>query len=187
MERELNLIPGEILEKEAWQNSIFRWGGLLAGGLVFMVVSYGLIHVWNVFLSQNIAHFLQERAALQSRSQVITDRIGNLRSERDAHFKIEQTLQLFSHEQGAGAVLKELGQKLPSRVKLTQVEIHPPNQVRLQGRAMSNADLADFMERVQHSPLFSGIELKYSRVEIDNEVNYVVFEIAKDERLVPQK
>lgn len=187
MERELNLIPGEVLEKEAMQGTVLRWGGALMAALIGLATSYALIHLWNASLSQTMARYLKERTVLQSKAQVMVNRISVLQSEKEALVNIEQAVARLSHPQGAGSILDEINLGLPPHVEMTHVEIALPSRIHLQGKALSNSDLADFMNRVQRSQHFSGIELRYSRGEHDMDRSYVVFEMQKDDRPTSQK
>ncbi len=180
MIHELNLIPAEVVEKELRARSFLRRGGILLLALLLTSAAYGTFRWWTQSLGREVSHLHQERTLAQARLQAMSEQMALLRAERGRLLQIEQTLQGFTEKQPNGLILTELRKSIPLRVQLTRLEVNPPDRINLHGRAFSNEDLADFLERLGHSAPFTGMGLRYVRWEKEGEKSFVVFEIQQN-------
>ncbi|MFQ5544025.1 MAG: PilN domain-containing protein [Nitrospiria bacterium] len=175
MGHQLNLIPDDLIEKMAWKKMLFRRGALTLGMVIIFLSAAAFINMQTTSMQQNIRQLQQKYQMIQG----MGEKRDALAAEQKRLSATEAHFQKISERQSTSLKFARLGQAVSQDVQITFFKIDPPDRVTLKGQAHSNKALAEFLDHLNRMPLYTGVRLLYSRREVIDGDDFVVFEITK--------
>ncbi|HVP39894.1 MAG TPA: PilN domain-containing protein, partial [Candidatus Saccharimonadales bacterium] len=159
----INLLPAEERIARARKGPAFpwfAWPACAAGVLVALAfASVGVQSARIRTLERDISKSEAETASLAPQ----IERIGQLARERaDMDLRMSLLKRLESSRYVRVQMMDELSRQLPDHVWVTSVRESSPGKVEIQGVTFSNLMVADFMQRLEDSPLYEAVDLKVS-------------------------
>jgi Tfp pilus assembly protein PilN len=183
MAHKLNLIPTDIIDREAWRRALFQITGAAVLGAVVIAIGHGGSRVWLASLRNDIAPLFEDGKHAAS----LTEEVARLRIERGRLLEIERMDDDMGRTVTSGVMLTELIHAMPPRVQLSRLEIKGPNTVTLLGTAMSNTDVGDFVATLNRSPRFATAELTFVRMQDGKDGRSITFEVRQTTHHVDSK
>lgn len=170
----INLLP----VREARRAANMRRHGLFLGGTV---LAAGLVCIGlHVSISSSISverHQMQVARAELSKLEMAQKQVEGFRREKEA---IEQKLgvihRLEAGRQGPVRMMDEIASRIPEKLWLRELELRA-GQLKLRGTSLDNEVVAEFMTRLERSPMIAGVELKQTRLNEQKGLKLVDFEI----------
>ncbi len=159
----INLLPPEERAVKSRRNvpvSWFAWpaaaaGLLVAAGAMSTAMQFSRISS----LSREISQAERETAALAPQIARI-DALAREKADMDLRISLVKGLE--SSRYVRTQLLDEASRQVPDHVWLTGVRETSPGVVQLDGVTFSNLMVADFMQRLESSPLYDGVDLTVS-------------------------
>jgi len=160
----INLLPPEERTGAARKGPSVSWAVWPAAAAVLLVatmfVSVAVQSARIKSLSREVSKAEVETASYAPQ----IERIGQLAKERaDMDLRISLIRRLESSRYVRVQMLDEISRTLPDHVWLTAVHETSPGKVQVEGVTFSNLMVADFMQRLDESPLFEGVDLTVSQ------------------------
>jgi len=155
------------------QYQLWLFGGFLL--VLIMVLGY----FW--FYLNDRLHTLQgEKVSLEQNLAVLKQKVKEVESyEKDKKIfeeKIRVIQQLKLNQGGPVHLLDQLSRNLPPRVWLMGLTQQGKN-VAIEGKAMTNSELVDFIDNLKRSKFFSDIQLLESRQAVEGNVPIYNFKL----------
>lgn len=161
----INLIGQEVEEKKASRFSMPELtvgGGQVAIGvaLVAVMVLIGLAWWYQARQLGALQARLSSVQAERARLQDVADQVEELRSESDVlRRKLDVIVRLKANQTGPVMLLDQISRRITDGLWLTNLELED-GDVDLQGAALSEVGVADFVTALDASPFFEGVRLR---------------------------
>lgn len=206
-ECEINLIPADIIAREAFQERVKSWIFLAVGGLLFLIAVSISIKAANNSISKEIA-------TLATRSEKLSKEMVEIK-EVDIREKellnIKDKIHYISQRGPMIEIFAAIDRSINDSITLTHFEINynfpyiliankensigtgyfnsnisaktmtgqkmGKNSIILQGAASTNTDLAAMLKQLSGDPLFQTINLKYARAGESEKSKTITFEV----------
>ncbi len=170
----INLLPVRAEKKK----EVLRQQSLLAA-LVVVILGAGIALV-HLSLSSEIGDLegrISQRRTEISRLQAVIGEVKEFKKKkRELEEKIEVISQLEQRQRGPVRVLHELATIIPEKMWIEKLQDHA-GSLSLEGVAIDNQTIAQFMTRMEASPLFHGVRLELTRQVARSGVNLKTFSI----------
>ena len=174
----VNLLP-HLKAKKAKQQMLMQYQLLLFSGF-FAVLLGGLAFFW-FHLDQKVQNLEGQKVALEGElnvlKQVVMEVEGFERDKRTFEEKINIIRQLRLNQSGPVRLLDQVSRSLPMSVWLINLS-QKGNQVAVEGKALTNPVLVDFINQLKQSDLFSDVLLLESRQGRENDVPIYNFKLS---------
>ena len=173
----INLLPQLRAKKVKKQIEIQYQQWLFSTLLVVLILVLG--YFW-FYLNERIQSLENEKISMTQSLNVLKEKVKEVESfESDkkifeAKIKIIQQLKL--NQGGPVHLLDQVSRNLPARVWLIGLA-QQGNAVTIEGKAMSNSELVDFIDNLKRSKYFSDIQLLESRQGIESNVPIYNFKL----------
>jgi len=163
--RDINLIPGEILERRSLIRHLFLW-------LASLVVVIALILAARGYANRLVSGDAQSRQGdIKALAAALTTRIGDIAKEQKAlnlaHREQVQLAALMGQRRSFAPVLAQLADVMNDQTWLQQLAFHttPDRTVhlRLMGFSSSHETLGTFIQGLTGAPMFRQVVLKSSQ------------------------
>ncbi len=159
----INLLPAEERVGQARKMPAVSWmvGPVTAAAALVMVIfAATAVQTAQIrSLEKEVSKAERETASLAPQ----IDRIGQLAKERaDMDLRISLIKRLESSRYVRVQMLDEVSRQLPDHVWLSGVKESTPGSVQITGVTFSNLMVADFMQRLENSPLYEKVDLSVS-------------------------
>jgi type IV pilus assembly protein PilN len=159
----INLLPPEERIARSRKGPAVPWFAWPVGAAVVLVaLAFASVAVQGSrirTLQRDIGTAQAQTAALAPQ----IERIGQLAKERaDMDLRISLLKRLESSRYVRVQMLDELSRELPDHVWVTAVRETAPGKVQIEGVTFSNLMVADFMQRLETSPLYEAVDLTVS-------------------------
>jgi len=166
----INLLGGPRQKKSRKGFEVHSWlivgSGLLA--VVIVVVGY----VW-ILLDEKISSLQDQKVQLSQELEMLKKQVQEVdHFERDKKLfeeRIGIIQKLRKVQAGPVHLLDEVSRKLPERVWVLNMS-EQNGSVELQGKAITNSEIVEFIENLKHSSYFRDIQLIESRQSVENSV-----------------
>jgi len=159
----INLLPPDERIARARKAPAVAWFAWPVGAAALLVglafVSVGVQSARIQALQRDISKSESETASLAPQ----IERIGQLAKERaDMDLRMSLLKRLESSRYVRVQMMDELSRQLPDHVWVTSVRENSPGSVEVEGVTFSNLMVAEFMQRLEDSPLYESVDLKVS-------------------------
>lgn len=173
----INLLPQlrakKVKKKAEIQYQLWLYGGFM----VFLVMVLG--YFW-FYLNDRLKTLQAERTAMQQELAVLADKVkeveGFEKDKKNFEEKIKVIQQLKSNQSGPVRLLDQVSRSLPSRVWLVGLS-QTSKSVSIEGKAITNSELVDFIDNLKRSKFFSNIEILESRQVTESGVPIYSFKL----------
>jgi type IV pilus assembly protein PilN len=170
----LSQLRAKKVKKQAEvQYQLWLFGGFLA--VLILVLGY----FW-FYLNDRIDTLQGEKVAMEKNLAILKQKVKEVENfEKDKKIfedKIKVIQQLKLNQSGPVHLLDQVSRNLPSRVwliGLTQKE----KTVGIEGKAMTNSELVDFIDNLKRSKFFSDIQIVESRQTVEGNVPIYSFKL----------
>lgn len=179
-----DLISPDV-RRERSQRRFRRLATTAAAALVILCGAWTLNAVSRAYSAESRADELQRQVtALENSPGFVTHQL----IEREIRQRRQELAELKPLNEKRHLVLKELSALTPSTIDLSYLDYFPPSgsrRTQLAGVARSSTtapetQLAEFVARLEHSPVFSGVRLLKHNKEIKNDLRLVMFTLEMD-------
>jgi len=159
----INLLPPEERIARTRKGPAVPWFAWPVGtGVVLVALAFASVAVQGSRLRTLQRDISTAQAQTASLAPQI-ERIGQLAKERaDMDLRISLLKRLESSRYVRVQMLDELSRELPDHVWVTAVRETAPGKVQIDGVTFSNLMVADFMQRLEASPLYETVDLTVS-------------------------
>ena len=170
----LSQLKAKKIKKQAEvQYQLWLFGGFLL--VLIMVLGY----FW-YYLDDRLQTLQGEKVAMEKQLAVLRQKVKEVENfEKDKKIyeeKINVIQQLKLNQAGPVHLLDQVSRSLPSRVWLIGLT-QQGKSVAIEGKAMTNSELVDFIDSLKRSKFFSDIQLLESRQTTDGNVPIYNFKI----------
>jgi len=150
---------------------------LLAGVSVGLTVILCGYFWWQLnhqitMLRNDQARATKERDVLREKVKEVENYEANKKLLEEKNRIIEQ---LKRNQSGPVHLLDEISKNLPERVWLVSLN-EQEGKIDLAGRAITNADIVDFINNLKRSPFFKDVQIIESKQSNDNEKKIVLYD-----------
>lgn len=157
----INLLPVRAAKKkQAGRQQLLLMGLVVAIVVILMLFWVGAVTTERKKLEARVVEVNQE---IQKLEQII----GEVKQYSETKAMLESKLKIIEDLKkgrvGPVKVMDELAQKIPKRVWISNM-IESMGSVSFQGEASTDEDIAAFMQELQKSPFFQGINLKFTKI-----------------------
>jgi type IV pilus assembly protein PilN len=150
---------------------------LLGGFLLVLIIVLG--YFW-YYLNDRIQTLQGEKVAMDQQLAILKQKVKEVENfEKDKKIyeeKIKIIQQLKLNQAGPVHLLDQVSKSLPARVWLTGLT-QKDKSIAIEGKAMTNSELVDFIDSLKRSQFFSDIQLLESRQAMDGNVPIYNFKI----------
>ncbi len=159
----INLLPPEERIARARKGRAVPWFAWPVGvGAAVVALAFASVTVQSArirALERDISKAQAETASLAPQ----IERIGQLAKERaDMDLRMSLLKRLEGSRYVRVQMMDELSRELPDHVWVTAVRETSPGKVQVDGVTFSNLMVADFMQRLESSPLYEAVDLTVS-------------------------
>ncbi len=170
----LSQLRAKKVKKQAEvQYQLWLFGGFLA--VLILVLGY----FW-FYLNDRIDNLQGEKVALERNLTILKQKVKEVENfEKDKKIfeeKIKVIQQLKLNQSGPVHLLDEVSRNLPSRVWLIGLTQRGKN-VGIEGKAMTNSELVDFIDNLKRSKFFLDIQILESRQAVEGNVPIYNFKL----------
>jgi type IV pilus assembly protein PilN len=170
----LSQLRAKKVKKQAEvQYQLWLFGGFLA--VLVMVLGY----FW-FYLDDRLDTLQGEKVTMEKSLVILKQKVMEVENfEKDKKTfeeKIKVIQQLKLNQSGPVYLLDQVSRNLPSRVWLIALTQQGKN-VGIEGKAMTNSELVDFIDNLKRSKFFSDIQLLESRQTVDGNVPIYNFKL----------
>lgn len=178
----INLLPVRVSKKkEAGKQQLVLFA-------LALIIGIGA----NVFYAQGRVAELKkkEKAVADATEQVkrLDKIIGEVTSLKQEQQQLEEKLKILDALKqgriGPVRMLDELARVTPRKLWLTSIE-EKGSKLSIQGMAVSNFEVSQFMEELQRSQYFAAVELKRTSSKVQGDVKVVEFTLGADAKYAP--
>lgn len=159
----INLLP-HLKAKRAKRQTVVQYQMMLLVGLLVVIVG-GLGYFW-FYLDNRVEALQGQQMALNNRLNALKAKVQEVenfeRDKKSFEEKIEIIRQLKVNQGGPVQLLDQVSRSLPTRVWLVKMS-QRGNQLAIEGKALTNSVLVDFIDQLKQSNLFSDVQLLESR------------------------
>jgi type IV pilus assembly protein PilN len=174
----INLLSQLRAKKVKKQAEIQYQLWLFGGFLVLAVVVLG--YLW-FYLNDRITNLQTERIAMDqtlNQLKVKVKEVENFeKDKKNFEEKINVIQQLKFNQSGPVHLLDEVSRNLPARVWLVALTQNNRN-VSIEGKAITNSEIVDFIDNLKKTQFFSNIELLESRQATEGNVPIYNFKLS---------
>jgi Tfp pilus assembly protein PilN len=166
--RDINLIPGEVLERRSLIRHVLLWVSIL-------VVAAVLVTVIQAYQRRVLSGETQNRqASIRDRAAVLGRMVADIRKEQQglnlAHREQVQLAALIGQRQSYSSILAKLSDVMNDQTWLQQLTVTTSPgaiQLGLIGFSHSHEALGAFIQKLSSEPMFSGVVLKSAQESKD--------------------
>ncbi len=174
----INLLPRE--ERQVRRRFALPKIGAVMPVLVLLLV-IGLFAAISVVQTLQIGRLKADIARAEQESEKLRPQIQTIQELTTKRQELERRLNVIT-ELDKGRLVRvklvdELAKCVPDHLWLTSYEESSANQVTIQGVTFSNLIVADFMTRLEASPLFGNVDLQVAEKGTIDQRNVVKFKI----------
>ena len=176
----INLLPGEERRHHRQSSASFKTGDMV---FPVAILAFALLVMAGAALSQrtraaqlthSIADVDREARALQPQIDRV-NRLAQERAELDLRLGIINKLEKGRTQ--TVRLMDDLAKCLPDHLWLTSATQDNSNTLQLEGTAMSNLVVSDFMTRLARSPMFADVELEVAERKAIGDKDVVSFRL----------
>lgn len=195
-EYELNLIPSDIIEREATRERVKLW-------FIVIVASIAIVSGLSLLIKSKSKNINRDVALLESLNRDLTGELTKL-NQLDAKVvrdkELKGRLKLLTNKGPLFKIFVAIDKSINNNITLThlsgkfshtellqedikgpgaktQIDLERMDTLLLQGVAVSNRDLGAMLQSLSMNPLFESVNLTYSRTGESQEEKRIVFEI----------
>jgi type IV pilus assembly protein PilN len=147
-----------------------------AGFFIFILV-LGYV---SILLSERISSLEDQKTKLTRELEVLKKQVQEVenyeKNKKIFEEKIRIIQQLRNNQSGPVHLLDEVSRRLPDRVWLLNLT-EQGGTVDLEGKAITNSEIVDFINRLKQSAYFGDIQLIESRQSADNGIPIYIFKL----------
>ena len=159
----INLLPYQKAAK-AKKQQVMEAQLLISGAVIAVVVLF-MLFVWWSF-SVTIDDLTVERNSMTAQLEVLKKKVQEVKDVEKKTKLVEQKIaiigKLKTNQQGPVRILDELSRLLPERVWLDSL-IQQGDTFNLKGKATTNFEIVEYVNRLKSSDYISGVVLTESR------------------------
>ena len=152
---------------------------IILGGVVIGATLIAVGYSWYL-LDQRLSNLQKQKEGMETHLAQLKAKVKEVENfEKDkAAFeeKIRVIEQLRKNQSGPVHVLDEISRSLPDRVSLTSLASQA-NQLDLEGRAVTNAAIVEFIANLKNSKYFTDVELIESREVKESDISAYSFRL----------
>lgn len=173
----INLLAPERAKRARKSRQVpLQMGGVVGLFLaVFVVIGYAW---W--YLSNTIDQLNQQTVELNQRLTILKNQVKEVenyeKNKKDYEDKIGIIEQLRKNQSGPVHLLEEISKSLPERVWLVSLS-EQGGKIDLDGKAVTNSEIVDFINNLKASQYISDIELIESRQVIESGIPVYSFKL----------
>lgn len=137
----------------------------LAIGAIVMLVTLGCLYAWYATMDNMVETTKGQISAAEQRVRELEKIIGKVSNIKSVIQLYEEKMRIIedlkAKKSGPIQLLDELSMLIPAKVWLTKLE-QGGEQFSLEGQAITNEDLVQFLKALRNSKLFDNVMLKFS-------------------------
>lgn len=159
----INLLPVRKIKQQFFAKQQLKFFGIAAGALLLVLLVYG----WILF--STVDSLMTENKRLEARKQElakILDEIKELEKKKDLIKKQTETIKNLAKTSALTAhLLDAVAKETPNeRMWLTNID-QSGNTMKIDGMALDNQTVAEYMKKLEDSPYISDVTLTDSRLQ----------------------
>jgi type IV pilus assembly protein PilN len=166
----INLLGGPRRKKASKGFEIQSQFVLGSAFLSILIIVLG--YFW-ILLNERISSLEDQKVKLSQELESLKKQVQEVENyEKDKKVfeeKIRIIQQLRKNQSEPVHLLDEVSKNLPDRVWLQSMTQHS-NTVELEGKAITNSEIVDFIDKLKHSAYFRDIQLIESRQTVENSI-----------------
>jgi type IV pilus assembly protein PilN len=170
----INLLP--VRAKKKRNTSLYQLAGIVAALLVTFAAGVSVHLVYAGKVDQTAKKIEDQQTEIKRLEKII----GEVKELEKQRARLESQLgvitKLEKGKRGPVRVLDELSNGIPKRVWITSFR-EQGGTLTLEGSAIENADISEFMRSMQKSAYFTDIQLKFTQSDVRDSVAIYVFRI----------
>jgi type IV pilus assembly protein PilN len=170
----INLLP--VRAKKKRNTSLYQLMGMAAAVLVTIIAGVG-VHLYYVGQLKDQETKIEEQQIEIKRLEKIIGEVKELEVQKARLLSQLGVIEkLEKGKRGPVRVLDEMSNGIPKRVWITSFK-EQSGSLTLEGSAIENADISEFMRSLQKSIYFTDIQLKFTQSDVRDSVAIYIFRI----------
>lgn len=155
---------------------------LIAAVVVALLVLGGAVYGWT-WLNSKVNRLQNEKAQAQKELAALKEKVKEVenyeRDKKNFEEKISVIEQLKKNQTGPVFMLDEVSKNIPERVWLTKLS-ESGGRISLEGNAISNTDLVNFVNNLRNAKGFSNVDLTESKSAMEGNIPIFIFKLQCD-------